>query len=116
MSRPIIDETIREFLHNKVNSFVKWDLIRFFHDNPHTQDTIENIAHYIGRDVQTIQPALNDLVKAKVLAAETVSDVTVYRLVADEPTNETISRFMEACHDRHFRAEAIHHLIAQQYG
>ena len=25
-----------EFLKTKVNSFVKWDLVRFFHENPNT--------------------------------------------------------------------------------
>jgi hypothetical protein len=44
-----------EFLKTKVNSFVKWDLVRFFHENPNTTDTAENIARYAGRDVATIE-------------------------------------------------------------
>ena len=41
-----MDPQMLEFLQTKVNSFVKWDLVHFFHDNPHTTDTAENIARW----------------------------------------------------------------------
>jgi hypothetical protein len=39
-----------EFLKTKVNSFVKWDLVRFFPTTP-SPPTPSNIARYAGRDV-----------------------------------------------------------------
>jgi len=105
-----LDDKIQRFLENKVNSFVKWDLVRFFHDNPHTRDTAENIANYIGRDVPTIAQELNELVAVKVLRADTVSGQQIFELSNDKATRETIHRFMEACHDREFRVKAIHHV------
>lgn len=110
-SQDKIDEAIRDFLRNKVDSFVKWDLVRFFHDNPHTRDTAENIARYTGRDVATIEDELNGLVRVRVLNAADVSGMRIYELVPDEKTRSIIDRFMEACHDRQFRVKAIHHLI-----
>ena len=57
----------QEFIGKKVNSFIKWDLIRFFHDNPHIQDTAENIAGYVGRDTKTIIRELDGLVANNIL-------------------------------------------------
>jgi len=41
-----MDPGLLDFLKTRVNSFVKWDLVRFFHENPHTTDTAENVARY----------------------------------------------------------------------
>lgn len=100
-----------DFLRNKVNSFIKWDLVRFFHDNPHTRDTAENLANYTGRDVKTIERELNGLVSVQVLLTDEVGSAKVYRLSDDPEVRRTISAFMEACQDREFRVKAIHHVI-----
>jgi len=106
-----IDEAIRDFLRNKVNSFIKWDLVRFFHDNPHTRDTADTIARYAGRDAAAIRGELNDLVHVNVLNATEVSGLLIYELAPDDKTRKIIDQFMAACHDRQFRVNAIHHLI-----
>jgi hypothetical protein len=100
-----------DFLQNKVNSFVKWDLVRFFHDNPHAADTAEHIARYIGRETGVITRELNDLIEAHILEKETISGVTIYQLSRDEAMRDLIAKFVEACHDRDFRVKAIHHVI-----
>lgn len=100
-----------DFLRNKVNSFIKWDLVRFFHDNPHAADTAEHIARYIGREARAITREINGLVTVGVLQVEDVSGVQVYRLTNDMEMRDLIARFVEACHDRDFRVKAIHHVI-----
>ena len=72
-----------EFLKTKVNSFIKWDLVRFFHENPNTTDTAENIARYAGRDVAIIEVELDELVGAGVLERQRIGDLQVYSLVGD---------------------------------
>lgn len=106
-----MDDAILDFLKEKVNSFIKWDLIRFFHDNPHTKDTAENIARYTGRELATVAYELDDLVEVGVLDAETIANHRVYTLVEEEQTRHLINQFMEACHDRQFRVEAINQVI-----
>lgn len=106
-----MDDAILDFLREKVNSFIKWDLIRFFHDNPHTKDTADNIARYTGREEPTVAYELDDLVEAGVLEAEMIANHRVYRLVDDAQTRELIEQFMDACHDRQFRVEAINQVI-----
>jgi len=58
-----LDPELLTFLKGTVNTFVKWDLVRFFHENPHTTDTAENIARYAGRDPAII--GTDDASKAK---------------------------------------------------
>lgn len=101
----------KNFLRNKVNTFIKWDLVRFFHDNPHTADTAENIAMVVGRDTKTITRELDGLVKARVLLKEMTSGQMIYRLVKDDDMREVIHEFVAACHNREFRVKVIHHVI-----
>jgi len=106
-----IETDILDFMREKVDSFIKWDLVRFFHDNPHMTDTAENIAGYTGRDKRTIERELDGLVRSSVLKNRQVSGVTVYMLTDDELIQTKIGEFMAACHDRQFRVEAIQVLI-----
>lgn len=101
-----------DFLRNKVNSFIKWDLVRFFHDNPHTRDTADRIAEYTGRDRRTIERELEGLVESEVLSVTNLaSGVRVYQLTDDAAMVKLIGEFIDACHDREFRVKAIHHVI-----
>ena len=83
-----MDPGLLKFLRAKVNSFVKWDLVRFFHDNPHTTDTAENIARYAGRTVDTIRAELGELAQDGVLEENQLGDMTVYSLASDHQVRE----------------------------
>lgn len=106
-----IDPHLLRFLRDKVNSFVKWDRVRFFHDNPHAADTAENIARYTGRDVRTITDELKGLVEAGVLEQNEVSGLSIYMLAGDREMRRMIKEFVLACDDRQFRVKAIYHVI-----
>lgn len=100
-----------KFLRDRVNSFIKWDLVRFFHDNPHTADTAENIAGFIGRDTRTVQRELDALVKADVLAMHRAGETSIYRLSTDHETRHLVNEFVALCHNRDFRVKAIQVVI-----
>ncbi|QPC81865.1 hypothetical protein G4Y79_19565 [Phototrophicus methaneseepsis] len=102
----------KDFLVNKVNSFIKWDLVRFFHENPHTTDTADNIAFVVGRDEKVTRRELDGLVRVGVLEKKTVSNVTVYTYTADKTVRDRVCDFVTACHDRDFRVKAINQVIA----
>jgi len=106
-----MDPHLFSFLRDKVNTFVKWDLIRFFHDNPHAADTAENIARYTGREVHTVQTDLDELVIVEVLQSTIVSNVRVYTLVRDPKIHELINQFILACDDRQFRVDAMYFVL-----
>lgn len=106
-----IDPELLDFLRTRVNSFVKWDLIRFFGENPHTTDTAENIARYAGRNVEAVQAALQELAAQGVLAESRLGEMSVYSLASNPETRRLVCRFLEATNDRQFRVKAIYHII-----
>ena len=73
-----MDKRLLDFLKTQVNSFVKWDLVRFFHNNPNTADTAENVARYAGRDPAAIEQELVELAESGVLRCETIGEMRVY--------------------------------------
>jgi len=106
-----IDPRLLEFIQSKVNSFIKWDLVRYFHDNPYAADTAENIARYIGRDARAIEGELADLVAVGVLQRNEMPKARVFTLTNEQPVRDLVSRFVRACNDRQFRIKAIYHVI-----
>jgi hypothetical protein len=106
-----IDPQLLEFLQSKVNSFVKWDLVNFFYDSPHTTDTAENIARYAGRSVETIRTELAELALDGVLEESRLGGMTVYSLASDPHVREMLEQFVKASDDRQFRVKAIYHII-----
>jgi hypothetical protein len=106
-----MDPELLDFLKTKVNSFIKWDLVRFFHENPHSADTAENVARYVGRDVTAIEAELGELVGTHVLERQRVGDLWVFSLATDPVMRKRIDQFILACDDRQFRVKAIYHII-----
>jgi hypothetical protein len=106
-----MDPDLLAFLRTKVNSFVKWDLIRFFHDNPHTTDTAENVARYAGRNAETTEVELAELAADGILIKNRLGDMTVYSLPNNPEIRDLIRRFVSASDDRQFRVKAIYHII-----
>ncbi len=106
-----MDPRFLELIRSRVNSFVKWDLVRFFHDNPHTTDTAEGIARYIGRDVRIVEPELRQLVASKILDSDELQDMIVFTLIPDAEVRTLINSFIVACDNRQFRVKALYHVI-----
>jgi hypothetical protein len=106
-----MDPRLLNLIQTRINSFIKWDLVRFFHENPHTADTAESIARYTGRDVRTVEPELLELASVDILDVEDLSGLRVFRLVADPEIRALIGEFITACDDRQFRVKAIYHVI-----
>jgi hypothetical protein len=103
----VMNTRLLDFLQRKVNTFVKWDLIRFFNDNPHTADTAENIARYIGRETREVVSELLGLAENGLLTTRTAGGVRIFRLVDDKDTRQIVNEFVSACGSREFRMEAI---------
>jgi predicted transcriptional regulator len=106
-----MDPQLLDLVKTKVNSFIKWDLVRFLRENPNTADTAENIAKYIGRNAATVEPELKELVDSQVMESKPLEGVPVYSLTTDTAMRELIDRFITACEDRHFRVKVIYHIV-----
>lgn len=106
-----MDPELLDFVKAKVNSFIKWDLVRFFNDNPNTIDTAENIAKHAGRNATAVKPELEDLVESGVMEKREIEGTTIYSLAANEQMRVLVDRFILACEDRQFRVKAVYHII-----
>jgi len=106
-----MDPRLLDFVKTKVNSFIKWDLIRFFYENPNTTDSADNIARYAGRNVAAVEPELEELVSGGVMERRYVDDLAVYSLASNEEMRKLVDEFILACEDRHFRVKAVYHII-----
>lgn len=106
-----MDPALLQFLKTYVTSFVKWDLVRFFHENPYTTDTAEHIARAVGRDRETVADELTEMVEGGILRSHMIGDLVVYTLATDEHIRDLMDRFVLACDDRQFRVKAIYHII-----
>jgi len=108
------DETrLFDFVREKVDTFVKWDLVRFFHDNPYAADSAENIARFAGRDAHIVENDLQELVRSGVLESNVAGNGTtrLYRYVKDQQVRAMVQSFVIACDDRDFRVRAINQVI-----
>jgi hypothetical protein len=106
-----MDPQLLDLVKNKVNTFIKWDLVRFLRENPNTADTDENIAKYIGRNAATVEPEIRELVDSQIMEAKSVDGIPVYSLTQDAAIRELVDQFITACEDRHFRVKVIYHIV-----
>jgi hypothetical protein len=106
-----MDPQLLDLVKTKVNTFIKWDLVRFLRENPNTADTDENIAKYIGRNAATVEPELRELVDSGIMEVRSVDGIPVYSLTTDSGVRDLIDRFIVACEDRHFRVKVIYHIV-----
>lgn len=106
-----IDPDLLECLRTQVNSFIKWDLIHFFYQNPYTIDTPEGIASHVGRSSGTIRVDLIALAAEGLLVAHYYDGMTVYSYSTDPLVRDKIRRLVEAFNDRLFRARAAFQVI-----
>jgi len=106
-----MDPQLLDFIKAKVNSFIKWDLVRFFYENPNTADTVENIAKYAGRNAAAVKPELENLVESGVMEKREMEGTFIYSLAVNQQMRDLVDRFILACEDRHFRVKAVYHII-----
>jgi hypothetical protein len=81
-----MDPALLEFVKTRVTSFVRWELLRFLHENPGIADSAENIARYTGRSIDAVRPELDELVRAGVMSKRTLGQG--FSLPSDTPSAE----------------------------
>jgi hypothetical protein len=106
-----IDPDLLKCLRMQVNSFIKWDLVHFFYQNPYTIDTPEGIARHIGRNVGVIRVDLVALAAEGLLTVHCYDGVTVYSCSTDPVVKDKVQRLVEAFSDRLFRTRAAFQVI-----
>jgi hypothetical protein len=110
-----LEPTMLDFIKTNVNSFNKWDLLRYFYSNWQTIDTAEKIAQYAGRTVPMIERELDDLVDSGVMVKRRLNGVATYSLGSDAQTWALINKFVSACEDKLFRIKVVYHIVQRNH-
>ena len=98
-----------------LDSFVKWELLRFLHDNPDTAATVEDLARYIGRDETELKPAVRALSNAGLVQQEDGEKGYSYTLATDETTKLLVTQLVQAfVADRLVRLIISSHILKAQ--
>ena len=106
-----MDPRVLELIKSHITTFTRWDIIRFLHENPNTQDTAESLARYVGRDPQVIARETRELEMELILESELQGTRAVYRLAEDADLRERIATLVEAARDRTFRMKLVYHIL-----
>jgi hypothetical protein len=99
------------FIKETVTTFVKFDLIRFFHENQFTYESVETIAHLVNHDQNAIGLALEELAEQGILEGTTVGDTKLYSLSKNGPIRHLVHSFVMACEEKEFRVKVIFHVL-----
>jgi hypothetical protein len=106
-----MDPDVLVFIKEHISSFTRWDVIRFLHENPNTEDTAENLARFVGRAPHVIAGETREMAEEGILQAETTSGHTIYRLTTDAQIRQLIADLVEAARDRTFRMKLVYHIL-----
>ncbi|MCA9903585.1 MAG: hypothetical protein KC547_06990 [Anaerolineae bacterium] len=106
-----IDPVQRTFLTDKLNTLVKWDVLRFFHHNPLSAHTAGQIAAALGRDLESVAGAAAGLAETGLLQVQRRPNTTIYLLTDDADARKEIDTFMRACDNARFRRYAIAYVL-----
>jgi hypothetical protein len=106
-----MDPSVLTFIKEHISSFTRWDVIRFLHENPNTEDTAENLARFVGRAPPVIVCETQEMAEEGILEADTTTGQTIYRLTTDAQLCELIGSLVEAARDRTFRMKLVYHIL-----
>lgn len=106
-----MDPSVLTFIREHISSFTRWDVIRFLHENPHAEDTAENLARFVGRSPDVIVKEAQEMAEEGILQAETATGRTTYRLTTDAQLRQLIGDLVEAARDRTFRMKLVYHIL-----
>lgn len=108
---PEVESRLLPFL----DSFVKWELLRFFQDNPSITARVEDLARYIGRDETEVKPAVRALVNAGFAKSIENEDGQVYGQTGDESVRLLVGGLVESfVEDRLVRLIISSHILKAQ--
>ncbi len=106
-----IDPELLEFIKARINSFIKWDLLKLLYSNPHTVDTAERLARQCGRSLEDVLKNLEEMVRDGLLEMHFVAGIPVYSISKDENTRRLVEKFLEACRNRQVRVRVVYHIL-----
>lgn len=98
-----LDSELESFIEDRVNTFIKWDLTVFFHNNPGLNETAAGVSSLLGRSKVDIETALSELAQSKLLGKKSIEGKECYYYDPDPKTKEMVDRFVSCLDSREKR-------------
>jgi hypothetical protein len=95
-----LDSRLADLICRSFNSFVKWDVLKFFREHSDQAESVKQMAAFCGREESVVERAADDLARSGFLIRQRIGDLTVYRLSDRPERQEEISLFLAAGDDR----------------
>ncbi len=112
-----LDDAFEYFIKNYVDSFVKWEIIQFFHSHQLQIFSVAELARQINRPAKTLKSELHDL-STKGFLAETQEDQEIIysfepgeKQAGDQELGVLLDQFIEFCKTREGRLRVIYKIL-----
>jgi DNA-binding transcriptional ArsR family regulator len=113
MTTDFNEAIVTEFVLRHLNTLIKWDIARFFQENPFAVEPAQTVAEAAMRSPQQLEQALTELAADGILVAEDRPGMRVYRLADDDAIRAAIAEFVRACDQKEVRARLIQAVVAR---
>ncbi|MBN2027859.1 MAG: hypothetical protein JW854_13980 [Actinobacteria bacterium] len=112
-----LDQQVSIFVDEYVDSFITWDLILFFHENPYTVGSPSSIAMSIGRLGSDIEPFLERMTEKSILSHEFRAGdgaETIYAYKPEPEFEKAVIEFKRALKDRASRLIIVSKVLQKE--
>lgn len=106
-----MDQDLLDLLKNKLDTFVKWDLVKFFYNHGDRVHQTSELAEQMSRDPKDLETQTNELIAAGIVDRRWLGGQPAFALTEDPDTRQLVSKFMQACEDRYFRMKVVYHIL-----
>jgi hypothetical protein len=98
-----LDGELESFIESHINTFIKWDLTVFFHNNPGVKETAAGVSLLLGRNESDIGTALDELAQSKLLVKKVIEGKKFFYYDPDPEIKEMVERFVSCLDAREKR-------------
>jgi hypothetical protein len=111
-----MDGDIEVFIERYANSFVKWEVVQFYHDHPKKWFKLEALADALNRPIKILKKEMQELHELGFLEQEKDGKSFTYQFAPAQTSEgkameQTLKRFIAICHDREGRLRVVYKLL-----
>ncbi|MBU0493586.1 MAG: hypothetical protein KKA73_14965 [Chloroflexi bacterium] len=106
-----MDADLLRLVKNWLDSFVKWDVLRFLCQQPDAVYPADALAQRIRRDRNALEAEVTPLIRAGLVGCYWMRGQLAFALAADPAARQLAAKFVRACEDRYFRMKVLYHIL-----
>ncbi|MCD4814360.1 hypothetical protein K8S19_11795 [bacterium] len=111
-----MDEAIESFVERYANSFVKWEVIQFYHDHPDTWYRLDELVKGLNRSLKSLKNEMQELEESMFLKEKKVGKTPAYQYEpgdsqAGKELKNTVDQFIAICQEREGRLRVVYKLL-----